>query len=272
MNSPAAYQSASVFVATSLRTCGPELAPAKRVVRHSVRLPAIRVLFGRRCGDCRPRREGHACGSRSHGSSGRSKAGRPASGTASHDGGLAERDLRQAQFFEHRDGRARRHPDLQRRGRANARLHGGRGDEQDHAGGRLRPAGSDRACESAERRDRDHDCPWLRRTGVRHSAAQHGRLGSSSVASNRSPRSPAFRSCSFRSWRITAKASRSAQRPSCKSRYPDRSCTCRSSTSAHFLSRVERRWEPLMSPDAPTVMERSRVPIRGQARDRLRVV
>jgi DNA-binding response OmpR family regulator len=63
----------------------------------------------------------------------------------------AERDLQQRQLLEHRHRREGRHPDLQRRRRAHAGLHGRRRDEQDHAGRHLRSAGSDRARQGAER-------------------------------------------------------------------------------------------------------------------------
>jgi hypothetical protein len=55
-------------------------------------------------------------------------------------GALAERHLQQRQLLQHRHRRQGRDPDLQRRGRAHAGLHRGRGDEQDHAGRHLRPA------------------------------------------------------------------------------------------------------------------------------------
>ena len=73
---------------------------------------------------------------------------------AAQGGGPAERDLQQRQFLEHRHRREGRHPDLQRRRRAHARLRGRRRDEQDHAGRHLRSAGSDRARQGAERRAR----------------------------------------------------------------------------------------------------------------------
>ena len=63
--------------------------------------------------------------------------------------GAAERDLQQRQLLEHRHRREGRHPDLQRRRRADAGLHGRRSDEQDHPGRHLRPAGGDRACRGA---------------------------------------------------------------------------------------------------------------------------
>ena len=56
--------------------------------------------------------------------------------------GPAERDLQQRQLLEHRHRREGRHPDLQRRRRADAGLHGRRSDEQDHAGRHFRSAGS----------------------------------------------------------------------------------------------------------------------------------
>ncbi len=70
-------------------------------------------------------------------------------------GGAAERDLQQRQLLEHRHRRQGRHPDLQRRRRAHARLCGRRGDEQDHAGRYLRSTGGDRARQGAQRRARD---------------------------------------------------------------------------------------------------------------------
>ena len=81
-------------------------------------------------------------------------------------GRVAERDLQQRQFLEHRDRRKGRHPDLQRRRRADARLHGRRRDEQDYPGRHLRPAGGRRARQSVERRARDHDHAGLRGAGV----------------------------------------------------------------------------------------------------------
>ena len=53
---------------------------------------------------------------------------------------LAARDLQQRQFLEHRDRRHRRHPDLQRRRRADARLYRGRGREHHHARRHFGPA------------------------------------------------------------------------------------------------------------------------------------
>ncbi len=71
---------------------------------------------------------------------------------AAEDGRAAERDLQQRQLLQHRHRRQGRHPDLQRRRRADAGLHCRRGDEQDHAGRHFRSAGSDRARHGAERR------------------------------------------------------------------------------------------------------------------------
>ncbi len=73
---------------------------------------------------------------------------------AAQGGGAAERDFQQRQLLEHRHRREGRHPDLQRRRRADAGLHGRRSDEQDHAGRHFRSAGSDRARQGAERRAR----------------------------------------------------------------------------------------------------------------------
>ena len=70
---------------------------------------------------------------------------------AAQGGRAAERDLQQRQLLEHRHRREGRHPDLQRRRRAHARLCRGRRDEQDHAGRHLRSAGGDRARRGAER-------------------------------------------------------------------------------------------------------------------------
>ena len=66
-------------------------------------------------------------------------------------GALQKRHLQQRQLLQHRHRRQGRHPDLQRRRRAHAGLHGRRGDEQDHAGRYFRSAGSDRARQSPER-------------------------------------------------------------------------------------------------------------------------
>ena len=73
---------------------------------------------------------------------------------AAQGGSLAERDLQQRQFLQHRHRRQGRHPDLQRRRRAHARLHRRRGDEQDHPGRHFRSAGSDRARQGLEHRTR----------------------------------------------------------------------------------------------------------------------
>ena len=78
----------------------------------------------------------------------------------------AERDLQQRELLEHRHRREGRDSDLQRRRRADARLHRRRGDEQDHAGGHLRPAGSHRARHGAQRRARHPDHAGLRGAGV----------------------------------------------------------------------------------------------------------
>ena len=53
--------------------------------------------------------------------------------------------FQQRQFLEHRHRRPGRHPDLQRRRRADARLRRGRGGQPDHAGRHFRPAGDQRA-------------------------------------------------------------------------------------------------------------------------------
>ena len=73
------------------------------------------------------------------------------------DRGAAERHLQQRQLLEHRHRRERRHPDLQRRRRADAGLHRRRGDEQDHAGRHLRSAGSHCPRQGAQRRAGDAD-------------------------------------------------------------------------------------------------------------------
>ena len=82
--------------------------------------------------------------------------------------GLAERDFQQRQLLEHRHGRERRHPDIQRRRRAHAGLHGRRRDEQDHPGRHLRSAGGDRARQGAlasnsGRRSLPASRPWCSR-------------------------------------------------------------------------------------------------------------
>ena len=87
---------------------------------------------------------------------------------AAQGGGAAERDFQQRQLLEHRHRRKGRHPDLQRRGRADAGLHRRRGDEQDHPGRHFRSAGSDRARQRAERGARHHRSrrasrPWCSR-------------------------------------------------------------------------------------------------------------
>ena len=89
-------------------------------------------------------------------------------GGAAQGGRLAERDFQQRQLLEHRHRRERRHPDLQRRRRADAGLHRRRGDEQDHAGRHLRPAGSHCARHRAQRaswarRSRPASRPWSSR-------------------------------------------------------------------------------------------------------------
>ncbi len=69
-----------------------------------------------------------------------------------------------------------RHPDLQRRRRADARLRGRRGDEQDHAGRHLRSAGGDRARQGVERRARDPDRAGVRGAGLQGLARDRGHL------------------------------------------------------------------------------------------------
>ena len=100
----------------------------------------------------------------------------PARGGAAQDRGVAERDSEQRQLLEHRHRRERRHPDLQRRRRADAGLHGRRGAEQDHAGGHFRSAGSDRPRQGAERRARHLDCARLRGAGLQGLARHRGHL------------------------------------------------------------------------------------------------
>ena len=91
-------------------------------------------------------------------------------------GSPAERDLQQRQLLEHRHRREGRHPDLQRRRRADAGLRGGRCGEQDHPGRHFRSAGSDRARQGAQRRARDPDCAGLRGPGVQGLARHRGHL------------------------------------------------------------------------------------------------
>ncbi len=93
-----------------------------------------------------------------------------------HQGGLAERDLQQRQLLEHRHRRQGRHPDLQRRRRAHAGVHGRGGDEQDHAGGHLRPRGGDRARQGAEPGAGDPDHAWLRGVGFQGLAGHRRHL------------------------------------------------------------------------------------------------
>ena len=100
----------------------------------------------------------------------------PAPGGPAQDRGPAERDLQQRQLLEHRHRREGRHPDLQRRRRADAGLHGRRSDEQDHAGRHLRSAGSDRARQGAERRARHPDHAGLRGAGLQGLARHRGHL------------------------------------------------------------------------------------------------
>src|ERR1035441_5458770 len=88
----------------------------------------------------------------------------------------AERDFQQRQLLEHRHRRERRHPDLQRRRRADARLHRRRSDEQDHAGRHFRSAGADRARQGTERRTRNSDHAGLRGLGVQGLAWDRGHL------------------------------------------------------------------------------------------------
>ena len=95
---------------------------------------------------------------------------------AAQGGRLAERHLQQRQLLEHRHRREGRHPDLQRRRRAHAGLHGRRGDEQDHPGRHLRSAGSDRARQGVERRARHPDHAGLRGAGVQGLARHRGHL------------------------------------------------------------------------------------------------
>ena len=91
-------------------------------------------------------------------------------------GRAAERDLQQRQLLEHRHRRQGRHPDLQRRRRADAGLRRRRGDEQDHAGRHLRSAGSHRARHGAQRRARHADHAGLRGAGVQGLARDRGHL------------------------------------------------------------------------------------------------
>ena len=70
-------------------------------------------------------------------------------------GALQRAIFNSANFLEHRHRREGRHPDFQRRRRADAGLHGRRSDEQDHAGRHFRSAGSDRARRSIEPRTRN---------------------------------------------------------------------------------------------------------------------
>ena len=105
----------------------------------------------------------------------------------SSGGGPAERDLQQRQLLEHRHGREGGHPDLQRRRRADAGLHGGRGDEQDHAGRHLRSAGGDRARQGAQRRARDRDHARLRGAGVQGLARDRGHLRADLLPQGREP-------------------------------------------------------------------------------------
>src|SRR5450631_3317710 len=88
----------------------------------------------------------------------------------------AERDLQQRQLLQHRHRRQGRHPDLQCRRRADAWVHGRRSDEQDHAGRHFRPAGADRARQSAERRTWNPDHTGLRGPGVQGFARDRGHL------------------------------------------------------------------------------------------------
>ena len=88
----------------------------------------------------------------------------------------AERDLQQRQLLEHRHRREGRHPDLQRRRRADAGLHGRRGDEQDHPGRHFRSAGGDRARRGVEPGTRHPDHAGLRGAGLQGLARDRGHL------------------------------------------------------------------------------------------------
>ena len=96
-------------------------------------------------------------------------------GTA-QSGRPAERDFQQRQLLQHRHRRQGRHPDLQRRRRAHAGLHGRRGDEQDHAGRYLRSAGSGGARRSIEHRTRNPDHAGLRGPDLQGIARHRGHL------------------------------------------------------------------------------------------------
>ena len=114
----------------------------------------------------------------------RAQAGRRG---AAQGGGAAERHLQQRELLEHRHRRQGRHPDLQRRRRANARVRRGRGDEQDHAGGHLRSAGGDRARQGPEPRAGHADHAGLRGAGLQGLARDRGHLRADVLPQGREP-------------------------------------------------------------------------------------
>ncbi len=91
-------------------------------------------------------------------------------------GALAECDFQQRQLFQYRHRREGRDPDFQRRRGTHAGLCGRRCDEQDHPGRDFRPAGSDRARGSVERRARHSDYPGFRGAGIQSLARDRGYL------------------------------------------------------------------------------------------------
>ena len=111
-------------------------------------------------------------------------------GRPDEDARVAERDLQQRQFLEHRHRRARRHPDLQRRRRAHAGLRRGRRAEPHHAGRHLRSGRSGGACRGAQHRARHAHRAGLRGTGVQGLARHRRHLRAHLHQEGRQPLSP----------------------------------------------------------------------------------
>ena len=70
---------------------------------------------------------------------------------------------------------------------ADARLHGRRSDEQDHARRHFRSAGADRARQGIEQRARDDDHAWLRGPGLQGFARNRGHLRTDLYPKGRKP-------------------------------------------------------------------------------------
>ena len=107
---------------------------------------------------------------------------------AAPGGRPAARDLQQRQLLEHRHRREGRHPDLQRRRRADAGLHGRRGGEHDHARPTCHdPPGTDRARRRVEPRIRHADCAGVRGAGLQGLARDRGHLRADQGPQGREP-------------------------------------------------------------------------------------